>query len=461
MPQTPIEIRTTLDSIIRLFRIPLRVITVILLGLAALPVEAEPNSGGIMPPTESAPGAYTSIGSYRYHADVKVCDCVLMCQTAFNGRVIIERNGETYRIVNPFVDPEEIGIPILYEGRISEGRLVMGQDDVFTINYLGNLHVVSRLEMNAVPTDEGFKGRLHIEAYSQPVGEVDPVLYEQVRTRYSVPCRVEAEMTGEPIPALEMDVEKAIRLWGLLKQDVDNTMTRRPDQSFQPLDEGGAIPGDHHARFLWRKARACYLAGENLPTDAAEERRKLFESGIEAARKALELDPQLGEASFFLSANLGRRNTTIGRLKTFFGLEEFEAGCLKTIDNNASDNLFGFKCIGDAHYALGQFYRLVPDSWLVETLLGTRGSLDKSIAHLREAVAIQPQRGDYRKELGVSLLCKGQEASDEKLMAEGRDWLTKALDTTVYANHPERDYEHIRELLAQPEKACKYSRDQY
>jgi len=52
-------------------------------------------------------------------------------------------------------------------------------------------------------------------------------------------------------------------------------------------------------------------------------------------------------------------------------------------------------------------YRLVPDSFIVQMLAGTRGGLDKSRGHLEKANRCAPGRIGTMKELGVTQICKG------------------------------------------------------
>ena len=79
----------------------------------------------------------------------------------------------------------------------------------------------------------------------------------------------------------------------------------------------------------------------------------------------------------------------------------------------------------------------------------------------RKLVAAEPERIEGLKELGVSLLCKGNKQDDEQAKVEGRVWLQKAL-TVPPRNPVDRiDHAQIPSILAREADACEYSRDGY
>lgn len=398
--------------------------------------------------------------AFELEAKIQSCNCSMMCDTEYKDPILFTQRNGKFQVINPFSEPEDIGRPVLYDGKVEGGKFVGHREDVYTVNYLGLLHVENHFRSEILQGGMKVRGELKVNVFAEPANEEGRAIHEEFSKLYSVPCNMEVAFTGTRTQPLEIDIDKRVKIWDLLKTHVDRLMMRNPHGSLEPLEEGLAMEGDHHPAFLWRKARALFLTGEHEPTDAVDKRVQIFEEGIETARKALAIDPNNGNASFFLSANLGRRNTTVGRLKTAFGLEEFETGCLKAIEEKASNNMFGFRVLGDSHFAMGQFYRLVPDSWFIELLLGTRGDIQKSIDHLRKAHALQPTRGDYIKELGVSLVCYGVEEESPTALEEGIAMLKKAAKAKVYAYPPELDYEQIKGLLADPESACSFSRDQ-
>ncbi len=61
---------------------------------------------------------------------------------------------------------------------------------------------------------------------------------------------------------------------------------------------------------------------------------------------------------------------------------------------------------GVSRFALGLFYRLVPDMFLTDWIWGIRGDIDTSIRYHREALTFDPKNPCAHLMLAVSLLCK-------------------------------------------------------
>ena len=101
---------------------------------------------------------------------------------------------------------------------------------------------------------------------------------------------------------------------------------------------------------------------------------------------------------------------------------------------------------GDTYYALGQFYRLCPDSIIVKMVAGTKGDIDQSIRWLRKGVKDSPGRIEVVKELGVSLLCKA-ERDDPAAATEGRKWLKQAASLPAKKPTDRIDHQQIPVIL--------------
>ena len=119
----------------------------------------------------------------------------------------------------------------------------------------------------------------------------------------------------------------------------------------------------------------------------------------------------------------------------------------------------GHSSLANAYYALGQFYRLVPDSWFVRLLFGVRGDISKSAGMLKKAVAIEPERLEFTKELGLALICHGQEKDLPALIEEGEGYLRKVASLPVTEPSDRIDKIHAQMLLDDPSLCCGYSRD--
>jgi hypothetical protein len=96
----------------------------------------------------------------------------------------------------------------------------------------------------------------------------------------------------------------------------------------------------------------------------------------------------------------------------------------------------------------------------VRPLLGVAQDLDRSVALAEEALALQPQRIEYAKELGVSLLCRASLTGDEDDRREARRVLRAARALPVRTPYEQTDRRHVTELLeSEAANACGYSRD--
>jgi len=235
------------------------------------------------------------------------------------------------------------------------------------------------------------------------------------------------------------------------------------DESDQELEQA-LKQCPNMAELYWRKARNIYDRIESLPREkrpSKEERIKLYEQVIALADKCIALEPNNGNCWQWKGIGIGRCGTTKGILNSLSEIDDLEKVFLKAESlkpeyrsENGSAN-----AMGDIYNALGQFYRTVPDWFILKTLFGARGDIDRSVEYQRKAVAREPNRIEYNKELGVSLLCYGQKKNDDKAIAEGRKYLEKVSSLPVLKNSDIVDKDHARILLKNPDLACGYSRD--
>jgi len=119
----------------------------------------------------------------------------------------------------------------------------------------------------------------------------------------------------------------------------------------------------------WKLARACYWLGGHV---APNEQRKQFERGIDAANKAVALQPNRAEGHFWLAADMGA-------MAEGFGLRagvKYRGPIKKALETVLMIDP-GF-LQGSADRALGRWYLKVP------RLLG--GSKDKSVEHLKRSL---------------------------------------------------------------------------
>ena len=177
----------------------------------------------------------------------------------------------------------------------------------------------------------------------------------------------------------------------------------------------------------WKLARVDYWLGAHAPQ---EERRRFLENGIEAARKAVALEPNRPEGHFWLAANMGTLAESFGLragLK-YRGPVKEELETVLRIDPSFMN--------GSADRVLGRWYDRVPG------LFG--GSDKKAEAHLRASLKYDEHSTVSRYFLAELLLDQGRKS-------EARTELQKVIDAPFNPEWvPEdADYkEKARTLLA-------------
>jgi tetratricopeptide (TPR) repeat protein len=124
----------------------------------------------------------------------------------------------------------------------------------------------------------------------------------------------------------------------------------------------------------WKLAKACYWLGGHV---AENDRRQQFERGMDAAMKAIDLQPNRPEGHFWLAADMGA-------MAEGFGLRagiKYRAPIRKELETVLMIDA-GFQQ-GSADRALGRWYLRVP------RLFG--GSKDKSVEYLKKSLSYAPE----------------------------------------------------------------------
>lgn len=123
----------------------------------------------------------------------------------------------------------------------------------------------------------------------------------------------------------------------------------------------------------WKLSRAGYWLGAHVP---AKERRAHYERGIEAGRRATEIEPKRPEGFFWMAANMGTMAESFG-LRLGLKYRGPVKRALETV--LALDPAY---LQGSADRALGRWYLRVP-GWL-------GGSKQKSVDHLLRSLTYDP-----------------------------------------------------------------------
>jgi hypothetical protein len=213
------------------------------------------------------------------------------------------------------------------------------------------------------------------------------------------------------------------------------------------------------------RARVAYLEGEALPAEDRDGRLAAFAKAERFADQAVALAPGHGEGWLWRGIARGRITTTQAGLHVALDVLRGARGpgwvahCFERAIALAPEYVhFGFSAAGDARAGAAQLYRLLPDGVWARPLLGTARDLERAVALAREALAIQPVRIEYAKELGVALLCRAATSGGD--LGEARRVLAAAQALPARTPYERTDRRHVAELLASPPSAaCGYSRD--
>jgi tetratricopeptide (TPR) repeat protein len=235
-------------------------------------------------------------------------------------------------------------------------------------------------------------------------------------------------------------------------------------ESNKVLDEAMKVCPER-AELYWRKARNHYDILEDLPREKKPPKDKLIQNYREVenlGKKCEELAPEDGSCYLWHAIGMGRRGTTQGVLNSLGDIDEMEGLLIKAIELKPTYRAEGgvANSMADACNALGQFYRVVPDWRFLAWVFGAKGDMDKSVEYQRRAVELEPQRIEYVKELGVSLLCRGEKKGSQDDIKEGEKYLRKVLELPAMKPTDTIDKDHARMLLEEHGLACGYSRDE-
>jgi len=208
----------------------------------------------------------------------------------------------------------------------------------------------------------------------------------------------------------------------------------------------------------WMIARNYYFIGELLPKNKEQEKLDAFIQCQEWANKGKAKDPNVAGNYFFSGVGMGQESVIRGIFKSLNKAKTTEDLFLKTLAMHPTYKSDWDSIEGGANLALCQFYRKVPDKAIMQWLYKTRGNLDKSVSYCQAALKILPDRIDYNKEMGVALICRGNKKNMPADVAEGKNYLEKAIGLPAKTEINKFDQADSKRLLADPKLACGYSR---
>jgi hypothetical protein len=220
-------------------------------------------------------------------------------------------------------------------------------------------------------------------------------------------------------------------------------------------------PDEPHT--YWRIARDYVLLAELMPPSASDERARYGTLAMAWADRGLDIDPNCGECCLYKYAGMGRVAVSKGILSSMSWLGQIRETldqCLAMPPTFVHEPWNPER--GNLYYAASTFYRVLPDSRMLELSAGVRGNAELALEFSRRAVALAGDRVDYNVGLGAALLCAATRQEQATLLEEGRSVLRHVPALVERMPTDSLDRRAARRLLeSPPEAACGYSRDDW
>ena len=110
-----------------------------------------------------------------------------------------------------------------------------------------------------------------------------------------------------------------------------------------------------------------------------------------------------------------------------------------------------------ANYALGLFYRLVPDLWLVNMIFDVRGNLDESVRRHQLSTKIQPENACYLYGEYTALVCRGQKRSRSEDTSLAEKLSARVASMKAESTLLARCKISVKKISEQPKTACGFT----
>lgn len=178
----------------------------------------------------------------------------------------------------------------------------------------------------------------------------------------------------------------------------------------------------------WLLGEASFQYG-NFLTDPKDLdlARGILVKGQTATETCLKKDSKNVLCKMFLGAAMGKIASIDGVFSSLRKAETIEKLWTDVVDSGVNYEIAPKVSLqGSARYALGMFYRLVPDSVILKWMIGTKGDIKKSIVMLEESVAEDGPNACNLLMLGVSQLCSVKGDGKSEIGKKGLQNLSKA-----------------------------------
>ncbi len=208
----------------------------------------------------------------------------------------------------------------------------------------------------------------------------------------------------------------------------------------------------------WLTADANFQVGNSFkdPKDFPEA-KTFFLKGKASAETCLKMQPANPLCKFYLGVNMGKIASIEGIFASLKNAKIVERLWLEVRDSPYDHRFSGRSTLqGADRYALGLFYRLVPDFFLMKWLFDVKGDISKSVAFHRENLELDGPNVCSKTMLAVSLICEGDSEFTSKSGKEGLKQLKEARSYPVTSALFASCAKDLDKLEANPKMACGY-----
>ncbi len=209
---------------------------------------------------------------------------------------------------------------------------------------------------------------------------------------------------------------------------------------------------------LWMIADIAFQLGGSFSSEKdLPYARSIFVRGERAAEKCLQKQVDHPICELYLGAMTGKIASIDGiftSLKKAKRVEKLWTDVTQSKYNYRFGEASSLQ--GNARYALGIFYRLIPDFFLMRWLFGVSGDIKKSVRYHREALALDPPNPCSKVMLAVSLLCAAKGDVKEPEGQEGLKHLREARLLTAKSMVAKACQNDTTRLEQSPAQACGY-----
>lgn len=185
--------------------------------------------------------------------------------------------------------------------------------------------------------------------------------------------------------------------------------------------------------------------------------RSVFVRGARSAERCLKQQKDNPVCKLLLGAMLGKIGSIDGVFSSIKQAAYVERLWLDVLASPYNHHFTPTTSIqGGARYALGMFYRLVPDLALVRWLFGVQGDKKKSVLMHREAIELDGPNTCNKVMLGVALICVGGAKPEAAEVKEGLVHLGEAKNLLPDNAVAKACWDHIPRLMTDLKAACGY-----